>query len=279
MRIYSITKTLAFPLIASAIIIFYVNYNTPFDDKGFIFIPVVLLVVLYVFNGPIDHWWMTKFPVKFDDKLDEWLTRFFKPYLEMDAETKTKFQHRMTLYIEGRLFQSVGSEMKDVPYDIKGMIAAHGVYMTLQQTDYLIGDTDRIYLYKHPFPTPEHQYLHNVEFNKEDGVIILSLEQMANAVLSPDQFYNIGYHAYAEAFLANTHVLMSVNTGADTWPALEVISGWSQADILGQIGLKDVALLPIHITLFFSFSDRYREVLPQQYEALYRIFHGNQAVA
>ncbi len=68
------------------IFIFYINYDRPFEDKGYIFIPVVLLVVLYVFNGPIDHWWRTKYPVKFDEKLDEWLVRFFRPYNQMPEE-------------------------------------------------------------------------------------------------------------------------------------------------------------------------------------------------
>ena len=272
MRIHSITKTLAFFLITIAIYIFYVNYDDPFQDKGYIFIPVILLVVLYVFNGPIDHWWLEKFPVKFDKKLDAWLTQYFKPYASMNDELKTKFQNRISLYIEGRMFQSVGSEMNDVPYDIKGMIAAHGVFMTLQQEDYLIGDTDRIYLYKHPFPTPDHQYLHNVEFNMEDGVIILSLEQLTNAVLSPDKFYNIAYHAYAEAFLATAKEMLSDQMGEDSWPALERISGWSQSDILDQTGLKDVQLLPVHIVLYFTFPDRYRAILPRQYNDLHRIF-------
>ncbi len=273
MRIHSITKTLAFFLIIISILIFYANYDEPFQDKGYIFFPVMLLVVLYVFHGPIDHWWREKFPIKFDAKLDAWLTQHFKPYASMDDELKTTFQNRLSLYIEGRMFQSVGSEMRDVPYDIKGMISAHGVFMTLGQDDYLIGDTDRIYLYKHPFPTPEHQYLHNVEYNHEDGVIILSLEQLINAVLTPEKFYNIAYHAYAEAFLASTKENVSIQIGEDSWSVLEQISGWSQSDIQSQIGLKHVQLLPIHIVMFFTFPEQYNAVLPQQYKDLQRIFH------
>lgn len=272
MRIHSISKALSFPLLAIALYIFYVNYNTPFDDKGYIFIPIVLLVVLYVFHGPLDHWWLTKYPLKFDPDLDKWLVKYFRPYSLFDEEAKSKFQYRLTIYLEGRQFQSIGSEMRNVPHDIKCMIAAHGIYMTLNQEDYLIGDIDRIYMYKHPFPSPDHPYFHNVEVNTEDGVIILSLEQMSNAILSPEAFYNIGYHAYAEAFLFTTKELISVDT-QDTWPMLEQISRWSQKEILSQIGLKDPELLPIHISLFFTMPEKYKGILPVQYEQLYNIFH------
>ncbi|MBK8348424.1 MAG: hypothetical protein IPL08_12655 [Saprospiraceae bacterium] len=124
-----------------------------------------------------------------------------KPYQQLHESDRSKFEYRMTLYIEGRLFSSVGSELRDVPEDIKCMVAAHGIEMCLGIDDYLIGDMDRIYLYKHPFPTPDFPFLHTVETNIEDGVIILSLEQLTNAVISPETHYNIGYHAYAEAFI------------------------------------------------------------------------------
>lgn len=271
MRIHSLTKTLTFPLIALSIYIFYTNYDRPFEDKGLIFIPVFMMVILYVFNGPIDHWWMSKYPIKFDSKLDELLTKHFRPYTLFDEATKKKFQDRLTLYIESRLFQSVGSEMKDVPYDIKAIISAHGVYLTLEQKDYLIGDVDRIFLYKHPFPTPDHPYLHNVEFNKEDGVIILSIEQLTKAIISPDAHYNVAYHAYAEAILATTKEMISIDTDS-TWADLEQISGINKTEILNQIGLKDVALYPVHITLFMSMPEKYHTVLPNQYQQLHRIF-------
>ena len=272
MRFHSLTKVLSFPLLAIAIFIFYINYDRPFEDKGYIFIPVVLLVVLYVFNGPIDHWWRTKYPVKFDEKLDEWLVRFFRPYNQMPEEIKTKFQNRLTIYMDARLFQSVGSEMKDVPHDIKCMVSAHGVYMTLQQDDYLIGDTDRIFLYKHPFPSPNHPFLHNVEYNAEDGVIILSLEQLSNAILQPETYYNIAYHAYAEAFLNNTKQLITVDV-QDSWSQIETISGWSQEQIQAQTGFSQLELLPVHITLYFSMPQQYQQELPNQYEQWKLIFN------
>ncbi|MBL0099828.1 MAG: hypothetical protein IPP49_07025 [Saprospiraceae bacterium] len=51
------------------------------------------------------------------------------------------------------------------------------------------------------------------ETNIEDGVIILSLEQLTNAVISPETHYNIGYHAYARHLLE--HKRQNLSFGAD----------------------------------------------------------------
>lgn len=270
MQIHSFSKTVAVPLALIAGYIAFVNKPITVNSV-YVFIPVILLVVLYVFHGIIDHWWISKYPLKFDTKLDEWLQKYFPPYHRLNPEGLEKFKYRLTLYIEGRLFKSIGSEQRDVPYDIKGMIAAHGILIGLNTDDYLIGAMDRIFLYKHPFPTPDHQYLHNVEVNTEDGVIILSLEQVTGAITEPDKYYNVAYHAYAEAF-HHIHVNIAYPDVSDSWSGIETVSGWSKDEILKQIGLKSVKLLHVHITLYFSMPDKYKVVFPDKYREFSQIF-------
>ncbi len=271
MKMHSLSTVIIIALLLIAGGIFLANYNDPYNDKGFVIIPVVLAAVFYAFQGPIDHWWREKYPREIDPKLKAWLVQYFQPYLTLNDEDKKRFENRLTLYIEGRLFQGVGKDHKEMPYDICGIIAAHGVLIGLWQKDYLIGEFDRIYTYKHPFPTPDHPYMHNVEVNTEDGVIILSLEQLTNAILSPDEYYNIGFHAYAEAFIFAIKDIIYPDV-MDTWSDIERISGWDKENILNQIGLKEVSLLPIHISLFLTKSAKYREIRPDLYEKWLRIF-------
>jgi hypothetical protein len=237
-----------------------------------IFVPIAFLVGLYVFYGPIDHWWLTKFPVPIDPKLKTWLTENFSPYRKMGLEMKNKFEYRLSLYLDARLFQSVGSEMRDVPEDIKCMIAAHGIYMTLGTDDYLLGDMDRIFLYKHPFPSPDFPFLHTVETNAEDGVIILSMEQVVFAVLNPEKYYNVAYHAYAEAFIFVHHEITFPDFN-NTWQAMEKISGWEQDFFYKQTGFEKLSLPAVNIALFFSHAEKYEAVLPELYFALAKIFN------
>ena len=271
MKIYSISKVLAFPIILIAVAILYFAQQS---ISVFIIIPVAMLVALYTFHGILDHWWLSRYPVPFDPRLRDWLNNHFKPYQQLHESDRSKFEYRMTLYIEGRLFSSVGSELRDVPEDIKCMVAAHGIEMCLGIDDYLIGDMDRIYLYKHPFPTPDFPFLHTVETNIEDGVIILSLEQLTNAVISPETHYNIGYHAYAEAFIGTQKGIIYPSV-PDGFEEVNRISGFTRDTILQQTGFENIAILPIHITLFFSHPITYKEVLPEQFKAFSKIFYKN----
>ena len=248
MHIHSITKVLALPLVLMGIVILYWGWNSGERLSILIMVPAVLLVVLYVFHGLFDHWWLSKFPIPFDPQLKSWLIKYFKPYGVMDAATQNKFEYRLGLYLNGRLFQSMGSEIREVPEDVKCMVAAHGVYMFLGKDDYLIGDIDRIFLYKHPFPSPDFPFLHNVEVNTEDGVIILSMEQLKNAVIDSSNYYNTAYHAYAESFLYTQKNIVYPDF-TDSWLVLENISGWPKELFHKQTGIGKVRIHYVFLSI------------------------------
>jgi hypothetical protein len=271
--IHSITKVLSLPLIFILAVMLYNGWSSGNQLSVYLIIPVALLVALYTFHGVIDHWWLTKFPVPFDPKLKDWLTKHFPPYVVLDDELKKKFEFRLGLYLNGRLFQSVGKEMRDVPEDIKCMVAAHAVNMTLGIDDYLIGDTDRIFLYKHPFPTPKFPFLHNVETDTEDGVIILSLEQLINAIIRPDLYYNTAYHAYAEAIMFVNNKTEFPSFPEQTWSDIQNISGWNNETICRQTGYQSVPLQTVHSTIFFTMPQKYKMILPEYYDGLSLAFN------
>lgn len=230
------------------------------------------MVVIYVFNGQIDHYYHRRWPLQLDEKLKQWLSKYFPYYNNLSDNDKTKFEYRTGLYISGRAFKSIGSEQRDVPEDIKCMIAVHGVQMTLGLDDYLIGDMDRIFLYKHPFPSPKMPWLHHVETDIEDGVIILSLEQLTNAILNPSMFYNIAYHAYAEAIVGvHGHLPFPVCEGS--WNKLEEVGGFSKDQIEKQTGHKSIDPLIVHIHYYFVFRNNYEKIFPEFANQFYDIFN------
>jgi len=267
MQIHSLSKVLGLPIVISAVLIMYYSYNQRTDTSVYIFVPVVLLVTLYVFHGMIDHWWQTKFPIKLDDRIIKWLETYFKPYQVMNVDEKLKFENRLSLYIEGRLFAAVGSERGNVPEDIKAMVAVHGVHLGMGLDDYLIGEYDRIFLYKHPFPTPMMQFMHNVETNAEDGVIILSLEQLTNAVLYPTDYFNTAYYAYAEAIIT-VRGIIGVPITLDKWDSIARITGFGHDTILAHTGLKELSSVAVHISAFLSHNVQYKSELPGEYNTI-----------
>jgi len=271
MQIHSISRLISTPFIVLAVGIIYYSYTYDKQYSVYVFIPITILVALYVFHGPLDHWWKTKYPIKLDPQLQAWLSSHFEYYTSLNTNDLQKFEYRMGLYLDGRLFKSIGAEQRDVPEDIKCMVSAHGIRMNMGHDDYLIGDMDRIFLYKHPFPSPALPLLHTVETNIEDGVIILSLEQLTNSVLYPNDYYNIAYHAYAEAFKGVNKNYQYPDI-TNTWEGIARVSGFTREVLINQTGLPDLTLLPIHMTCFFTFSTAYKSIFPDFYDKFSTIF-------
>ncbi len=271
MKIHSLSKVLGLPFVLVAVAILYYSATVERSYSVYIFIPVFFIVALYVFHGIIDHWWLSKYPIEFDPKLRSWLENHFSYYYKLNEDDKKNFEYRLGLYIEGRLFKSVGSEHRDVPEDIKCMVAAHGIAVNMGFKDYLIGDVDRIFLYKHPFPTPSNHNLHNVETHIEDGVIILSLEQLTQSILDPKSYYNVAYFAYVQAFVElNKNIKFDLLDSE--WHSIEKISGLSQEVILEQIGVGNSPKLIIYLSLFFSNPEEFKLNANNDYEKLSLIF-------
>ncbi len=268
MQIHSLSRALVSILLLMLMILYYLYNYVEKMYSVYVFIPVFFGVLLYVFNGPIDHWWREKFPIPFDRKIEAWLVAHFPAFGKFDNDKKKLFKQRLALYTEARLFQSVGSELGVVPDDVQAMVAAHGVHMGLGFKDYLIGDMDRIFLYKHPFPSPLHHNLHSVETHVEDGTIILNTEQLINAIFQPNNFYNTAYHAYAEAMIT-IHKMLGL---PQTWEKIKLVSGMSQDEITAQVGIPITDPAVVHVACYFSFPEQYKTHAPDEYEIISRLF-------
>ena len=272
MRIHSLSRLLLIPIALVAVAMWYFITPHTYSFVYWIAVPLFLLAALYVSYPYIDYWWHTKYPIPLDEELKIWLRKYSPFYNALDAQGKEKYEYRLGLYIEAREFKLVGKEQRDVPEDIKAMIASHAIELSFNKKDFLIGDFDRIFLYKHPFPTPRMQFLHTLETQQEDGVIILSMEHVVSAVVQPEKFYDIAMHAYAEAFVKINQSLDYPVVRRKDIEILEKIGGVHYRKIQSTIGYKEIDPLYVMITLYFNFPQRFKEQLPEHYDQLHRIF-------
>lgn len=273
MRIYSLSKVIALPLVASFILALYLSYELNYQYAlVWGMIPLLLITALFVFHGNIDFWWRQRHPIALDKPIKDWLMKFDPYYQSLDSSKKAEYDNRLMLYMEGRAFSSVGKEMHSVPNDIQGIVASNAVKMMINKNDYLIGDMDRIYLYKHPFPSPRFKFLHTVETDIEDGVYIFSLEHLVPGMINPSQHYNIVMHGFTEAY-------QYVYTKDDfsfldsiTWLELEKISNISKEQVLKTIGYPDTYISTVAMNHYFTFPDKFKEILPDKSRQLESIF-------
>ncbi|WP_235297757.1 M90 metallopeptidase family protein [Portibacter marinus] len=172
------------------------------DEFLYPFLAVIAIgLAIFFAKEEINFWYDQKYPPKLDEPIRIWLRNFFPFYSALETKDRERFETRLALYLNARSFQLMLKERKDIPEDFKAIIAAHAIQMTIGLEDYLIGDYDRIICYNHPFPTPGNQFLHTVETHLEDGIILISLEQLMMGIREPKKNYNLAYHAYAEALL------------------------------------------------------------------------------
>ena len=157
------------------------------------------------------------------------------------------------------------------------MISTNAIQLAFNQKDILIGDFDRIFIYKHPFGTPKHKFLHTVETEAEDGVIIYSLEQLIPGITNPELYYNIGMHAYVEAFSkANPTAPFPQKLNAD-WFDILAISSLGKKQILATIGFEHVDLFVVLATCYFTYPQAFEKRLPLLKKDLDILFNNELA--
>lgn len=272
MRIYSLSKVLAMPVIITLAYLAYNQYVLDIDMGYWLLMPIFVLVILAVSYPYIDYYYHKKYPIPLDKEIIQWLQKYSKFYQELSPADKEKYNYRMSLYLEAREFKSVGSEHKDMPEDIKAIIASNAIQVNFHKKDFLVGDFDRIFVYKHPFPSPKHQFLHSVETQGEDGVIIYSLEHLIPGMINPETYYNIGMHAYVDAFTkAYPKAEFPWNLNAD-WNDVEKISGLKKENIMSTLGYDSVDMFVVLGTCYFTYPEAFQKQLPQLTEGMDKLF-------
>lgn len=272
MKIHSISTIIAIPIAIAMGVAFYVIPKHDFSLFYYLLIPLMMLAALYVSHPYIDYWWHTKYPVPLEDEIIMWLKKYNPFYNRLDSEGKKKYEYRLGLYIEAREFKMMGRELSDIPEDIKAMLASQAVELTFYKKDFLIGDFDRVYLYKHPFPSPRMQFLHTVETEIEDGVVLFSLEHVVAAITSPKEYYNVAMHGFAEAFV-KVHPSLDY---PDAYPGFEMdvqlITNYAYGKIQETVGYKELDPLYVFITLYFTHGEKMAQVMPDIHRKLQTLF-------
>lgn len=272
MKIYSPSQ-----IILSLVIfgILYLGYQNMFNQAGnhnYILLFVVIGLAVYFMKAELDYKFHEANPIDLDPQVINFLEKKHDFYQSLNEENKKKFRDRLSLYVEARMFKGIASEQKQVPEDLKILISCHAVQMTMAHDDILIGDFDRIILYQHPFGTPNKQFLHIVETELEDGVIILMMPYLLNAIHHPDQYYNIAFHAYGEALIKQNPQWNLSELDKVDWTDIETVSKFKKDKLLLALGYDQMDLIPIIISIYFSHRAQFSEHLPEAKRSLDEIF-------
>ena len=276
MKIHSIANILIIPFAAAFVYIIYQGYNNSdyLNPINYLLVPLlIIIVVLHLFKPQINHWWHKRSPPKLASFIIKWLDTHSEFYNKLSEEDKTEFRSRLSIHLESREFSLMRGEKENLPEDLKAIIAHNLIQLTFGLDDYLLDPYERVVVYNHAFPTPKKQFLHTVEVEHEDGLILISTEQLFPAMLNKHSFYNVGMHAYIEAYLNKYPKTNLPELPYDLPTKLESISKHQLDRVTQTVGYEIENKHIIAINYFFIFPEEFKETLPGLYNSYASIFN------
>lgn len=271
-------RLLSIPFVILALIFLYLTWEVDRSYSLYIIPPVVLLAIVYVLSPQINWWWYRRHPPDLEEPLRQLLLQRHHRYSRWAPARRTLFRQRMALYMLNQEFMPQAIEA--VPEDVKAVIAAAAVELTLGQEDFLLEPFERVVVYPHPFPSPQYpEHFHASEIYEEDGVLLFSIDQLLRSFMEPRQFFSIALYEFAKVY---RHLHPGAPWPAwpvDGWELMERISGLSPDTVAAWINLPKESLssLGVAVAHFFVFPATFREYWPDGYAALAAVFNQDPA--
>lgn len=273
MKIYKFSNVISIPFFLAALYFLLRLVDDTHDlTASWAIIPLVALVLIYLFQPQIDYWWLSRNPIEIDKEVRDMIHKTNPFYRALSGPEKEEFHKRLLLYERGREFIAKGMEKDtNVPYDIRYMISQIPVSLSFWSKSFLIENYDRLVVYKHAFPSPLKKFLHTYEINEEDGVIIFSLEHAEASFFQPKQFFNVAWQAYTEAYLDANPDLVLLPEGFG-WNDYERVTGFSKEFLEKTAGFSEISLAAATLVAYFIYPDELKSKENGLYQVLNRTF-------
>ncbi len=195
----------------------------------------------------------------------------FPLYRALDLAGKREFRRRAFLIRENT--EVTGMATDKIPPDVRLMVAASAATVTFYRADFLIPGFENVVFYKHLFPTPVHERLHSSELYPEDGVAIFTLNYFIRSVVEPDKYLQLGIYEYTRAlFHTAPHVREALLPHTLTYPQIHQLTDFSETALKGFIGLEDLDLTAITVTVFHTHAPAFATRFPEQLAGILRVF-------
>ncbi|MBK6620777.1 MAG: zinc-dependent peptidase [Saprospirales bacterium] len=270
-------RWLAVPLVIIALVFLYFTWEVDHEKYAvYIIPPVVLLAVLIVFSPQIDWLMAKREPPELDPQIRKLLHQVSPFYTQLNPELKKRMRDRIGLL--KMTFDFKPQAMEQVPEDIKAIVAYYAALLTFSFDKFLFSPFETVIIYKGPFPTPQFpQHWHICETFEEDGVLLFSADHLLKGFFQPAQYYPIGLHEMAHAFVLKNKHLSFPDPGDSVWEDIRQVSGVDRERLSKYIGLPEISPLLVSITYFFTLPARYKAVRPDLYASFSNIFQQDPA--
>lgn len=264
------------PFVFSSILFLYLAWKVDHAYALWMVPCVIASSLIYIFAPQINWWWYSRRPPKLAPGLVSLLERFSGFYQNLSASDKQKFRDRVALFRMSADWTPMAFEGEEVPPDVQLALANEAVMLTFKRREFVFEKFEKVIVYPRPFSTPEYPFDHASELYEADGCLLFSAEQVMTAFTEPANWYNVGLHEYAKAFVLTYPGEPYPSFGEkDVWEKLQAASGMPQAHIESVIGIAGVDILPVAIHHYFVFPEGFQKNFPAEAAVLAKIFGAN----
>ena len=261
------------PFVAGALFFLHLAWTRD-DAYAFWIIPFVLCAaVVYIFSPQINWWWYRRRPPALPVALRGLIEQYCSFYRRQDTAGRQRFRERVALFMMGTDWEPVAWPEESLPPDVQLVLAAQAVTVTFGKPEFLFHKFEKVIVYPYPFPTPEYQFAHASELFEPDGCLLFSAKQVMQAFFQPANWYNVGLHEYAKAFVLTYPFEPYPDFSAgDIWEKFHAVSAMTRQHVESVIGLAGVDVLPVAVHHYFVFPEKFKAVFPEQAATLDLIF-------
>ncbi|HMG15866.1 MAG TPA: hypothetical protein VK590_10480 [Saprospiraceae bacterium] len=227
-----------------------------------ILIPIgIIIAAIIVFTPQIDWWWSNRYPPKTDKRVIQFLETFYPYYNSLAEPLQKTFLIRAELIIKSMDWTPMGFE--DIPADVQYVISTYAVRLSLNRQKFIFKYWEKVILYKHPFPSPQHpKQLHHSEIFYEDNVVLFDFPHLIKGFINPDNVFPIGLYEMARIYLHDFKVELGFNPHSFNEAVFSAISGKDFDWIRSSIGLDVLDGEAIAVVCYFLYLDKTMELMP-----------------
>lgn len=264
MKLRSLSPVLFSICLFCLVIIFYL-YLTQGGNWHLGIIPIVIFgIALLVFKTEIDRYFLKRQDVEIDDRLYKMLCIEYPYILNFNEEQTKCFKERMFHFTYEKEAYLIGSENEKLDEYHVVLCCAPAVIMGINMPFDDGGDIERIVAYKHAFPSPKMQFIHPVEYDEEDGMMIFSIEQLFQS-LRRQHVYHIMYHGWAFRHLKKYGALQIM--ASEATKLNEIFQ--CEANAIDRIlGYQETNFDVLCLVAYMMHKDRMEKIDPQLFQRI-----------
>jgi MtfA peptidase len=174
-------------------------------DPGLYLIIFLLIVAISVFGRKLITYFKDNHTDGFSLPYEFILQNKTHFYSQLPAEMKKRFLHRLDNFIESHDFE--GHQELTVTDDMRVLISAAAIHLTLGLNDYELSDFRKIFVYPDVYYSGYSKTTNRGETNPH-GIIALTWPYVEEGFADVTDKMNLGYHEFAHAL-----ILQHVNGG------------------------------------------------------------------